>query len=140
MFFSSAPECVGPPIRTQQATCVHQPLLGLLQSSESLVLITLCNWHHLDNSVVIGVQSLPRVLVGELTRALYIVMSDSLCLSGEEPYHSEHYSLCILRGSYTFAHVLQRGLVETTLFDTSRKSRVTFTIVLLFACTLSNLL
>lgn len=87
------------------------------------MLITLRDWHHLDNSVVIGVQSLPGVLVGELTRALYIVMSDSLCLSGEEPYHSEHYSLCILKGSYTFAHVLQRGLVETVLFAASRKSK-----------------
>jgi hypothetical protein len=80
------------------------------------------------------------VVVGDLTRALYTVMSDSLCLSGEEPSHSEHYSLCILRGSYTFAHVLQWGLVEAALFDTSRKSRVTFTIVLLFTRTLSNLL
>jgi len=84
---------------------VH-PLLSsaLFGSSESSLLVTLGDRHHLDSSVVIGGTKIAWSSCGWLVSSLSAVFGDSPRRSVEESAHREYLVL---------ARVLQRGLVES---------------------------
>ena len=90
------------------------------------MLVTLGDRHHLDNSMVIGSLVIIRRSLWMTQLKLLAVVGDSLQRGGEESTHREHLILAQIKGSYTLARVLQRGLVGSGDSPIPRESIIVF--------------